>query len=60
MAKKKKQLPDLSKQDILTPWMYLSLVLMETHALVLGMIYQLKNVNYVGIQSYVRSRCHRI
>ena len=34
-------------------------VFIKTHALVLGMIYPLKSVNYAETQNYVRSRCLR-
>lgn len=60
MAKKKKQLPDLSKQDILTPLDVSQLGTNGDPCFGIGYDYQLKNVNYVGIQSYVRSRCPRI
>lgn len=60
MAKKRKNLPDLSKQDILTP---LDLSTMGTNGdpcFGVGYDLSIKNVSYVETQSYVHLRCHRI
>lgn len=59
MAKKKQMLPDLTKQDILTPLDISQLGSNGDPCFGIGYDYPLKNVNYAEIQNCVHSRCPR-